>query len=250
LRRGGRRGSEWVMKQSLWWAVALWALSAVVRAEEPFSRRMTPEEFAAAGLAKLSPEEIARLDALFGKYGAGHVVTAPPSATTPPPKPVAAPVPSAVEAVVATETAAARQAEIDAAASKQAAVRVAEAEARARKAEQEAAVARAAAETAKAEQKKSEDSFLTRAKKVFVAPGTKVEVAALETEIDGAFNGWDEGTVWRMKDGSIWRVDNKPQPLSAKRVLNPKVRIYPAALSGYWLEFVELDYKLRVRPLK
>ena len=53
-----------------------------------------------------------------------------------------------------------------------------------------------------------------------------------------------------MTDGTIWRVDNKPTPQQAKRVLNPKVRIYPASLSGYWLEFVDLDYKVRVRQLK
>ena len=237
------------MKKLLWLAGGGCALSVTLWAQEPFSRRMTPEEFQAAGLAKLSSEELARLDALFGKYGPNGAVSAalPPSAAV---APAALATPAQATVAMATESAATRQAEIDAAATKQAAVRVAEAEARARTAEQEAATARAAADSAKAEQKKSEDSFLTRAKKVFVAPGTKVEVAALETTIDGAFNGWDEGTVWRMADGSIWRVDNKPEPLQAKRVVNPKVRIYPASLSGYWLEFVDLDYKLRVRPLK
>lgn len=216
------------MKKLLWLAVACGMLSAVLRADEPFSRRMTPEEFRAAGLDKLSPEQLARLDGLFGKYGAGG----PLVATTPPP------------------AVAARQAEIEAAATKQAAVRVAEAEARTRKAEQEAATARADATAAKAEQKKSEDNFLTKAKKVLITPGTKVEVAAIETTIDGAFTGWNERTVWRMADGTLWRVSNQPEPIEAERVLNPKVRIYAAALSGYWLEFVDLGYRLRVQPLK
>ncbi len=210
---------------------------------------MTPEEFRTAGLGKLSASELAQLDALFGKYGAGNSAIA----NTPPPA-IAAPrsLATSAESVTApaAEAAAARQAEIDLAATKQAAARVAAAEARVRTAELEATTARAAAAAATAEQKRSEESFLTRAKKVFVAPGTKVEVAAIETEIDGAFSGWDDGTVWRMKDGTIWRVDNKPQPMQAKRVLNPKVRIYPASMSGYWLEFMELDYKLRVRQLK
>jgi hypothetical protein len=236
------------MKKLLWLASAGCVLAVTVRAQEPFSRRVTADEFQAAGLAKLSPEELARLDALFGKYRSNvPTATLPPSSAV---APAALATPSQPAAMSATESAAARQAEIDAAATKQAEVRVAEAEARARKAEQEAATARAAAETAKAEQKKTEEGFFARAKKVLVKPGTKVEVEALETEIDGAFTGWDEGTVWRMKDGSIWRVDNKPAPLQAKRALNPKVRIYPASLSGYWLEFVDLDYKLRVRPLK
>ena len=241
------------MKKLLWLAGAICALSAGLRADDSFSRRMTPEEFRAAGLGKLSALELAQLDALFGKYG----VADPAIATVPPPtsapalaSPDGRAMPTESVTARAAEVAAVRQAEIDAAATKQAASRVAAAEARARNAEQEAATARAAADAAKAEQKKSGESFLTRAKKVFVAPGTKVEVTAIETEIDGAFSGWDEGTVWRMKDGSIWRVDNKPQPMQAKRVLNPKVRIYPASMSGYWLEFMDLDYKLRVRQLQ
>ena len=134
-------------------------------------------------------------------------------------------------------------------AAKAAEARVAAAEARAKKAEQEAAAARTAEMAARAEQKKTEEGFLAKAKKILVSPGTKVEVAAIQTEIDGSFDGWDAMTTWRMKDGTMWRVDNKPAPYQAKRVANPKVKIYPAPLNGYWLEFVELDYKLRVRQV-
>ncbi|MBC7368230.1 MAG: hypothetical protein H7343_15695 [Undibacterium sp.] len=165
---------------------------------------------------------MAQLDALFQKYGAPLALSGPAMPASPEP----------------------RQSEIDAAA-----VRVAEAEARAKKAEQEVAVARSAGQAAQAGQKKAEEGFLAKAKKVFVSPGTKVEIAAMETEIDGSFDGWDATTMWRMTDGSVWGVDNKPQPYAVKRVKNPKVKIYPASLSGYWVEFVELDLKLRVRPV-
>ena len=203
------------MKKLLWLGLGL-ATGALALAAETLARRVTAEEFRGAGLEKLSPVELAQLDALFRKYGATAAVSAP-----------------------------AGPAEMN----EGAAARVAAAEARAKQAEAEAAAARAAEQTARAEQKKAEEGFLAKAKKVFVSPGTKVEVAAVETEIDGSFDGWDAMTTWRMKDGTMWRVDNKPQPYQTKRVQNPKVKIYPASLSGCWLEFVDLDLKLRVRQV-
>ena len=227
--------------KKLLWLVAVGAAGMALAADstrspqaEPLTQRVTPEEFKAAGLSKLSPEELAKLNALFGKYGGRTDALVAPLAS------VAAQNPRPADSTSS------RQAEIEAAA----AARVAEAEARARKAEQEAAAAREAAQVAKAEQKKAEEGLLAKARKVFVSPGTKVEVAAIETEIDGDFTGWEEMTVWRMKDGSMWRVDNRPQAYQVKRVTAPKVRIYPASLNGFWLEFVDLDLKLRVRQLK
>ena len=146
------------MKKFILLAGFVLAAGALARADESFSKRVTPEEFGAAGLAKLTPEELTRLDALFGKYGR-------PGAD--------ANELAAAQARAAVAEAKAQQAE-QAQQAAQATARAAEAEARARKAEQEAAAARAAAGVARAEQKKSEESFLTKAKKVFVSPGTKV----------------------------------------------------------------------------
>ena len=47
------------------------ALPGARAAEEAFSRAVRPEEFSAAGLGKLSPEEIARLDRLVRDYRSG-----------------------------------------------------------------------------------------------------------------------------------------------------------------------------------
>jgi hypothetical protein len=76
-----------------------------------------------------------------------------------------------------------------------------------------------------------------------------VEVAAIESEIDGDFRGWESQTVFRLKDGTVWQIDNRPAPYFHPRVKNPRVKVYPAALSGYWMEFPELDLKIRVRSL-
>src|SRR5436309_1288028 len=102
--------------------VCLGVVTSLALRAQPFSGRLTPEEFRAAGLSKLTPEELVRLDVLFAKY-------------------------------VAPEKSPAARAEIDTAA------RVAAAEARALQAEREAAVARDAARVAQAEQKKAEDGF-------------------------------------------------------------------------------------------
>ena len=52
----------------------MWVVTS--RAQEKFSQAVRPEEFAAAGLSKLSPEERARLDALVEAYKSGALAAA------------------------------------------------------------------------------------------------------------------------------------------------------------------------------
>lgn len=56
-----------------WISILLLALASVttLRAEENFSRAVRPDDFEAAGLQKLSPEELARLDALVREFKSG-----------------------------------------------------------------------------------------------------------------------------------------------------------------------------------
>lgn len=54
------------------WMAALVSATAAVAAED-FTRSLTPDEFAAAGLNKLTPEELARLDALVREQRTGEV---------------------------------------------------------------------------------------------------------------------------------------------------------------------------------
>jgi hypothetical protein len=46
------------------------------RADEDFTHKLTPEEFAAAGLGKLTPAELAKLDTLIHAHEAGAVAVA------------------------------------------------------------------------------------------------------------------------------------------------------------------------------
>jgi len=60
-----------------WSAVLLvGCLHTVGAAEASFSRQLTPEEFLSTGLAKLSPEERARLDTLIRQHETGELVRA------------------------------------------------------------------------------------------------------------------------------------------------------------------------------
>src|SRR5581483_4421949 len=138
------------------------ALGAGARAaDEPFSRALRPDDFSAAGLNKLSPEELARLDALVRDFKSGALT-------------------SAASAELAAKLAAAQR---EAAAAAQAR---ADAEARATKAEAQARAATEArsAATASAAEKKPETSLLARAK-VLLTPGTQIEYTTVESRIVG-----------------------------------------------------------------
>src|ERR1019366_6914067 len=56
--------------------LAVLCAGAAARADEPFSKGLSPEEFQAAGLGKLTPEELARLDALVRGEKAGAAARA------------------------------------------------------------------------------------------------------------------------------------------------------------------------------
>ena len=161
----------------------------------PFSQRVTAEEFAAAGLGKLAPEEVARLNELFIKYSATRVAPIA-TPTTPvtranPPKPAALP-------------------------------------------------------PANAEEKPASGGVLSNAKKIFTLPVAKPRVPVVESQIDGWFDGWRENTTWTLKDGTRWRADRYQGQASVKPVKDPQVKIYPAAVNGFWLELPDLDQKVRV----
>lgn len=142
------------------------ALVGAARAQEKFSQAVRPEDFAAAGLGKLSAEERARLDALVEAYGSGALAAAKR------------------EAAVATEARAA-------------------AEGKAAQAEREVVAVKTAA--VKEREKKSAEGFFSKAK-VLLKPGTEVEYETVETSLPGDFRGWETGTVFTLGNGQRWQV--------------------------------------------
>lgn len=66
------RGEFAAMKHWLWLGFAV-AMTSAVQAEEKFSQAVRMADFSAAGLSKLTPEELARLDALVADFKSGSL---------------------------------------------------------------------------------------------------------------------------------------------------------------------------------
>lgn len=166
-------------------ALALGLTLALSAAEPGFTGGLSPEDFAAAGLGKLTPEERAKLDALVAAGGSIRGLPPPAGRQTPAP------------------TAAQRAPEDPAPPSGTARLRI----------------------------------------------GTKVEYVAEESEIDGVFRGFSIGTIFRLKNGTAWRVvgnsyDTGPDPAVKK------VRIQPGSLGSTFLVFEGVSIRAKVEPLR
>ena len=190
--------------KKLVFAIGICTASALLgAAPTPFSQRLSAEEFVAAGLGKLAPAEVARLDAWFAKYST-------PGAVGPAAKPVSTTSASATRVGAPTPN---------------------------------------PTPQAKAEEKPASGGMISTAKNIFKLPAAKPRVPVVESQIDGWFDGWRENTTWTLKDGTRWRADRHQSLASIKPVKDPQVKIYPAAVSGFWLELPELDQKVRVLQL-
>jgi hypothetical protein len=183
-----------------WLATGLMGLMVAltaVRAEDTFSKAIRPEDFTAAELDKLSPEALARLDALVQAYKSGAVAKAR-----------------------------------------------AEAEAQAAKA---AAAVAAAAAKAKEKEKADSPGFFAKAK-VLLMPGTKIEYSELESRLVGNFTGWEGRKVFTLENGQHWQVANGGEYFSPP-VPNPKVKISPATLGGFWMTIEGTGVRVRVKSV-
>ncbi len=199
------------MKRSLF-ALLFLTIVVLVRAEEAnFSQAISPEEFKAAGLDRLSPEERQKLDKLVQAFKEGQVTAAQKSAAS---------------AVEAKQTA----------------------EAEAKVAKEEARVAKEEAKAAKSEAKASDRGFLSKAK-VLLVPGTKIEYAEIRSTIEGNFEGWDGRTIFHLANGQRWKVANSGDSYFVPPQKNVEAVVRPAALGGYWMEFPSLDTRVRVKLL-
>lgn len=216
------------------------SLVAVGAAEAPFSKAVRAEDFSAAGLSKLSPEELARLDALVRDYksGAANETKAMGDRLAAAQREVAV----AAEARAAAEAKVAR-AEAETQAAKADALKAELARAEAAKQAQVQADA-AKAEAAKA--KKAEGSLLARAK-VLLTPGTEIEYATVESRIAGDFKGWEGRAVLTLENGQRWQIANGGL-YSTPPIPSPKVKIVPANLGGFWMTIEGVASRVKVLP--
>jgi len=193
--------------------VLVLACAGAARADDSFTKSLSPEDFQAAGLGKLTPDELAKLDALIrGERGAA----------------VAKAKEETVQVVTATVTAT-----VTAAVTAQVAETVRQ---------------QVQAEDKKAEQKKAASaSFLDRMK-VVLKPGTDIEYTTLDSELIPPFHGWEKDTILRLTNGQRWVViddDRYWADLTTKPV---HVRIVPGIMGGFFME-IEKGGRPRVRFL-
>ena len=184
-------------------------------ADEIFSKAIPAGEFSAAGLAKLSAGELARLDALVRDYKSGALEAARREAAV------------AAEARVKAEANAAR----------------AEAEMRAATAASEAK-ARATEEAAA---KKSEASLLAKAK-VLLTPGTQVDYVTVESWIVGEFRGWSGRTIFTLDNGQRWQSAGESTYYSPL-IMSPAVKIAPGMFGTFWMTVEGVKSRVKVVPV-
>jgi len=171
--------------------------AALARADDSFTKALSPSDFQAAGLGKLTPDELARLDELVRGEKTGAVAKATVETT----KVVTA---NVTAAVTATVTASVRQ-EVQ-------------------------------AEDRKVEQKKAaSESFLDRMK-VVLKPGTQVEYSTLDAVLVPPFHGWQPGTVFTLTNGQRWVVTDNVSYWAPKTYEPVQVRIVPGFAGGFFME--------------
>ena len=207
--------------------ILMWGLLALAvgaRAETGFLKNLPPEDFTAAGLQKLTPEELDRLEALIQRSKTGEV------------------------------TEARQQAEAKALAAQQEAekkIMAAELKAREAEAQASAAVTKARAAEAKAAAGGKQKPSWFKALVTLERAGKKPEKEeALESRLVGDFSGWTGSTVFALEDGTRWVQQNRTDTHVYYPVKHaPKVKIKPAALRGFWLEIEGVNLNVRVMPL-
>ncbi len=181
-------------------------------AEEPFSKAIPAQDFSAAGLAKLAPEELARLDRLVRDFKSGALEAARREAAV---------------AVAAREKAEAKAARAEAE------VRTAQAEAQVRAQDLPA--------------KKSEAGLLAQAR-VLLTPGTQIDYATLESRIVGEFRGWQGRTIFTLENGQRWQSAGETTYVTPP-VMNPAVRVGPGVLGAFWMNVEGVKQRVKVVPL-
>lgn len=72
---------------------------------------------------------------------------------------------------------------------------------------------------------------------------------AVESRFAGNFTGWSGKTIFRLENGQVWQQVNAGS-YDTQPVPSPHVRIYPAKVSGFWMEIDGVNPRVRVKPVK
>lgn len=197
--------------------LGLLALTVCGQADTGFVGALPAEDFGAAGLQKLSPGELAKLEALVERYKTGVVAAAPQLAQ------VAAIVSQheTEQNNVSTET---------------------KSKITALKAKEENSE-----ETASANKQPSWFTALITLSRSADKPG---KAEPLESRLLGDFNGWSGHTTFTLENHTRWMQQNHTEAYVFSPTLHsPRVKIRPASTNGYWLEVDGVNLQVRVVPL-
>jgi len=181
--------------------------AGALRADDSFTKSLSPEDFQAAGLSKLSPEELARLDALV----------------------------RGEKTKVTQETAKVVEAQVTQVVTQVVTQKVTE---EVRKQVQE--------EDKKAEQKKAASAGFLDRMKVVLKPGTEIEYTAMDETLIPPFKGWSKGTVFTLSNGQRWMVTDDASYWASKVDKPLHVRLVPGVLGTFFME-IEKGGRPRVR---
>jgi hypothetical protein len=203
--------------------VAALLAPTVVRADGSFSQGLTPDQFQAAGLGKLTPDELARLDALVAARVSGQVQAKVQEQVTVVKEEVKAQAREEAKAEVAATVQAQVQAQVDA----QVKAKVA-AEVKAHDDAQAKAAVEARASTG--------STILGRIEAVILKPGTHIEYTTLESAIRPGFHGWHKGTVLTLVNGQRWQVTDDGQYVCPHVYAPVKVKVVPGSFGSFFME--------------
>lgn len=189
-------------------------LALTVQAQD-FTRTMTAEERADAGLEKLSAAELAKLKAFVERYKAGAV------------------------AVV----------------QEQAEQKVAATEAKVKEAEQKAAVAEGKAKEAESKsasgavEKKKGPGWLGALVTLKRAEAKPDAEEAIESRLEGSVSTFSGRRSFTLENGQVWQMvesDSYAGPVYER----PIVRVRPGLFGTFWLQIREAAIRVKVKPIK
>jgi biotin carboxyl carrier protein len=213
---------------------------AAAMAEGEFVKTLPAADFAAAGLQKLTPEELARLEALVQQYKTGEVTAVRQQTEA-----KALTFQQEAEKKILAAEAKAREAEVK---EHEAAVKAKEAEAKEHEAAAKASAAAAKAPATSAQKQPGWFTALLTLKKAGEKPEKE---EPLTSRMMGDFDGWSGRTVFVLENGSRWQPQNKAEIHPYSPVLHsPQVKITPAVFGGFWMEIAGVNEQVRVIPVE
>lgn len=207
--------------RKLWLVLGLFTIAGLLPAQD-FTATMTPEERAATGIDRLTPEELARLRAVVERYKSGEVAVVRQEAEQ--------------QVAVAKQEAATQVATVK----QEAEQKIAVAETKAQAAESKAQAAPpakkgpgwlAALVTLEKAGKKSDAEDIIRSRLV----GT------LKSFRGSRSFTLENGQVWTMSEGSSY---------AGPVLTSPELNISPGILGTFWLQIPDAALRVRVKPVK